>query len=219
MIIKRATAEHIVVQGREDALRALIIAETTEQGLNWGMDYRDVSNAAELAGLDRHGLTIVTAPEPDKTPIEQPANELIPVQDRIEPVRTVARIGDTVQIAFPDVQEFSKPRMVTSLSADSKTAFVELGDPRGYPIEWLAIVDGSGTGRYGGHDNWTEHGDGTDYPTDGASYGVGSNGEQLKPFVPYQESEPVAADPFIGESNQQTFPDSNATEIEADHAA
>ena len=85
-IIKRATAEHIVVQGREDALRALIIAETTEQGLTMGMDYREVAKAAELAGLDRHGLTIVTAPEPDKTQVideSEPIVEvpLIPLND------------------------------------------------------------------------------------------------------------------------------------------
>jgi hypothetical protein len=183
-IIKRATAEHIVVQGREDALRALIIAETTEQGLTMGMDYRDVSNAAELAGLDRHGLTIVTAPEPDKTQQEPSAAELAPVEE-VELVRTVPVVGDVVQIEFPDVPEFSKPRKVTSITAD--TAFVEFGDPRGYPVAWLKIVDGSGTGRYGDHDNWTQHGDGTDYPTDGASYDVGSNGQPLEPFVPSVE--------------------------------
>ncbi len=36
-------------------------------------------------------------------------------------------------------------------------------------------ADGSGTGRYGAHGNWTEHGDGTDYPAQGASYGVPQN--------------------------------------------
>ena len=78
-IIKRATAEHIVVQGREDALRALIIAETTEQGLTMGMDYREVAKAAELAGLDRHGLTIVTAPEPDKTQVIDESEPIVEV--------------------------------------------------------------------------------------------------------------------------------------------
>jgi hypothetical protein len=63
---------------------------------------------------------------------------------------------------------------------------------------------GSGTGRYGdGADHWTQTGDGTDYP---GSYGVGpvatnfapgtgSDGQPLKPFVPFDESEPVPADP------------------------
>lgn len=50
---------------------------------------------------------------------------------------------------------------------------------------------GSGTGRYGTDaDNWTQTGDGTDYP---GSYGVGpkgSDGQPLKPFVPVTE-EPV----------------------------
>ena len=41
-IIKRAVAEHIVVQGREDALRALIIAETTPEGLTQATDYHEV---------------------------------------------------------------------------------------------------------------------------------------------------------------------------------
>lgn len=40
------------------------------------------------------------------------------------------------------------------------------------------IDDGSGTGRY---DNWTQTGDGTEYP---GSYGVGA---EKKPFVPYTE--------------------------------
>lgn len=58
------------------------------------------------------------------------------------------------------------------------------------------LSEGSGTGRYPEHDNWTQHGDGTDYPTDGASYGVagnfppgtGSDGQLLKPFVPFVQA-------------------------------
>jgi hypothetical protein len=49
-------------------------------------------------------------------------------------------------------------------------------------------ADGSGTGRYGAHGNWTEHGDGTDYPSEGASYGVPQN----KPFVPLDADAPDA---------------------------
>ena len=86
MIIKRATAEHIVVQGREDALRALIIAETTVEGLSQANDYHEVAKAAELGGLDRDSQTIVTAPEPDKTQVideSEPIVEvpLIPLND------------------------------------------------------------------------------------------------------------------------------------------
>ena len=49
-------------------------------------------------------------------------------------------------------------------------------------------ASGSGTGRYGEGDNWTQHSDGTDYP---GSYGVGpdgfgSDGQPLKPFVPFK---------------------------------
>jgi len=51
--------------------------------------------------------------------------------------------------------------------------------------------DGSGTGRYGAHGNWTEHGDGTDYPSEGASYGVAQN-TPLSPFEPLDENAPVA---------------------------
>jgi hypothetical protein len=40
---------------------------------------------------------------------------------------------------------------------------------------------GSGTGRWGDHDNWTQHGDGTDYPLHGASYGVEAGGNTLQP--------------------------------------
>ena len=51
------------------------------------------------------------------------------------------------------------------------------------------IADGSGTGRYGQGDNWTQTGDGKDYP---GSYGVGpegigSDGQPLKSFVPFEE--------------------------------
>ena len=194
-IIKRATAEHIVVQGRENALRALIIAETTDQGLTSGMDYTAVARAT---GADSGNLTIVTAPEPDKTWTERPAGELVPVGVVGEPVRVLPRVGDIVQIAFPDVQEFSKPRMVTALSNDGKTAFVEAGDPRGYPIQWLEIQGGSGTGRYGdgsgtgrygdNADHWTQTGDGSQYP---GSYGVGPETTHA-PFVPLPDDAPDA---------------------------
>jgi len=120
MIITLAKAENIVVQGRENALRALIVAETTPEGLAHGTDYH---LQAENAKLDTNLHTINSTRE---------------------------------------------------------------------------IADGSGTGRYGaGHDNWTQTGDGTDYP---GSYGVGpqpgvgstaqaldSEGRPLKPFVPYTE--------------------------------
>ena len=49
--------------------------------------------------------------------------------------------------------------------------------------------DGSGTGRWGAHGNWTEYGDGTDYPEKGASYGVPQNA----PFVPLDEDAPDAS--------------------------
>jgi hypothetical protein len=44
-------------------------------------------------------------------------------------------------------------------------------------------ADGSGTGRWGGHDNWTFHGDGTQYPP---AYGIDPNMTPA-PFVPIQE--------------------------------
>ncbi len=52
-----------------------------------------------------------------------------------------------------------------------------------------ASADGSGTGRYGSHGNWTFEGDGKDYP---GSYGVGPTepAAPLKPFVPF-EAEPA----------------------------
>ena len=75
-IIKRATAEHIVVQGRENALRALIIAETTDQGLTSGMDYTAVARAT---GADSGNLTLVTAPEPDKTQVIDESEPIVEV--------------------------------------------------------------------------------------------------------------------------------------------
>ena len=78
-IIKRATAEHIVVQGREDALRALIIAETTVEGLSQANDYHEVAKAAELGGLERYSQTIVTAPEPNKTQVIDESEPIVEV--------------------------------------------------------------------------------------------------------------------------------------------
>ena len=46
------------------------------------------------------------------------------------------------------------------------------------------FADGSGTGRYGSHGNWTFGSDGTDYHP--GSYGTGSQGQELKPFVPVE---------------------------------
>jgi hypothetical protein len=60
----------------------------------------------------------------------------------------------------------------------------------------FANSDGSGTARY---ENWTQRSDGTEYP---GSYGVGplgSDGQPLKPFVPYSEPAPTAVvvpDPY-----------------------
>ena len=48
-------------------------------------------------------------------------------------------------------------------------------------------ADGSGTGRWGSGDNWTQHGDGTDYPTHGGSFGVPQNAE-LKPFEAFSDT-------------------------------
>lgn len=61
-------------------------------------------------------------------------------------------------------------------------------------------ADGSGTGRYGAHGNWTEHGDGTDYPAQGASYGVPQNASTA--FTPLPAEAPVAptvpvSDPIV----------------------
>ncbi len=60
MIITLAKAENIVVQGRENALRALIIAETTPEGLAHGTDYH---LQAENAKLDTNLHTINSARE------------------------------------------------------------------------------------------------------------------------------------------------------------
>jgi len=55
--------------------------------------------------------------------------------------------------------------------------------------ELFKINDGSGTGRY--PDNWTQTGDGNDYP---GSYGVGPQSGEQKPFVPFTEdADPIKA--------------------------
>jgi hypothetical protein len=40
---------------------------------------------------------------------------------------------------------------------------------------------GSGTGRYGAGEHWTQHGDGTDYPSEGGSFGVPQNTPVAEP--------------------------------------
>ena len=55
------------------------------------------------------------------------------------------------------------------------------------PDQPVAAAPGSGTGRYGGHDNWTFGSDGKDYP---GSYGVGP-----APFVPFTEEPAVIPAP------------------------
>jgi hypothetical protein len=152
---------------------------------------------------------------------EKSALELAPQLEPAEAVRVDPAVGDLVQIEFPDVPEFSKPRILNSLSPDGKTAFVQHGDPRGYPIQWLKIVDGSGTGRYGEHGNWTFGSDGTDYHPD--SYGTGRPEGALgpetehPPFVPFTESEPVTADPIaVGEpASAQNSPEPSAPGTES----
>jgi hypothetical protein len=72
----------------------------------------------------------------------------------------------------------------------------------------FANSDGSGTARY---ENWTQRSDGTEYP---GSYGVGplgSDGQPLKPFVPYSESAPTAV--VVPEPYPATGLPPNATEV------
>lgn len=61
-------------------------------------------------------------------------------------------------------------------------------------------ADGSGTGRYGSGDHWTQHGDGTDYPSEGGSFGVPQNASTA--FTPLPAEAPVAptvpvSDPIV----------------------
>jgi hypothetical protein len=51
--------------------------------------------------------------------------------------------------------------------------------------EYKRRAEGSGTGRYGSHDNWTFSSDGTKYPEN--SYGTGKEPE---PFVPLPADAP-----------------------------
>lgn len=63
---------------------------------------------------------------------------------------------------------------------------------------------GSGTGRYGdGHGHWTFAGDGTDYPAEGASYGVPQNASTAftpVPAVPVTPAVPPSDPIIVGSS-------------------
>jgi hypothetical protein len=60
-------------------------------------------------------------------------------------------------------------------------------------VKLFPQADGSGTGRY--PDNWTQIGDGTEYP---GSYGVGAQSDELKPFVPFvEDSGPIKAGDYV----------------------
>ncbi len=74
---------------------------------------------------------------------------------------------------------------------------IDVEDFSDISTESNAPLDGSGTGRYGGHDNWTFGGDGKDYP---GSYGVGPETTHA-PFVPLDPAAPDAPIPPAPDSN------------------
>jgi hypothetical protein len=92
-----------------------------------------------------------------------------------------------------NLQQETKPLTLESVHA--RLTAVENHPALSIPALETREADGSGTGRYGEHGNWTQVSDGTDYPGSygvGKRDGVGSVGQELKPFLPTEEERDAA---------------------------
>jgi hypothetical protein len=147
-------------------------------------------------------LATARASNPSRTPDTSLTGTFLGLPVRFEPYRHIQRATIPASVAAvlhlaPD----TVPAVLVPTPAGGHPAFPGdwiVQETEGVYSVWsdekfrkefdVPDSDGSGTGRYGAHGNWTEHGDGTDYPGEGVSFGVPQN----KPFVPLDADAPEA---------------------------
>ncbi len=107
------------------------------------------------------------------------------------PAHTPADLEFTLTVSYLNSDGVSVSKSNTFRTVER--AVIDVEDFSDILTDGVPAVDGSGTGRYGGHGNWTFSSDGTDYPVD--SYGTGA--PPLAPFEPLPDSAPEASVPPV----------------------